>query len=192
MVPKRMLSYVCYAQAFLIGLLLEISAFITWIDWWGVGGGFFAFFLFPLALLGFPLVQHFIFNAEGALFIYFNFLIGSILLLFAGWLADKAEYEEAIEKKKVPIVWWLLPVNLTIIGDFIAGIISQIKYHLGWWEFIIGGIVILAIWDMLEEFLPPWLILLLNMAVIAAFVCIMWRKLKRKSELTELSEKNQI
>ncbi len=180
--PKKVLAYLCIAQAIILGIILTIVSFSTWIEFWGFWGILFNIFLFPIAELAFPFIASHVLGVGNALFYYLHMFIFVFLFWFASWLGDKAELEyENVER--LPSTWlWLPPVLLTVIGGVVSAIISQIKYKMGWWEFILGSIFLLVIYSVLEQTLPTILTVLCEIGILVIFIIAIWRG-KRKSKL---------
>jgi hypothetical protein len=106
----RILSYLCYIASFIAGILLVLLPTIsTWIVVFDstVGGILFSIFLFPIAILGYPimiLVGGLATGLGGTIsvaaaiigYITIAFTVG--LWVLAGWLSEKAD-ENASQKQ---------------------------------------------------------------------------------------------
>jgi len=75
----RALSYVFFITTFGLGTWILICSFSTWIALWGVGGAIFNFFLFPIAILGYPIVQ---WKLTGGVAVFWSYLDIFLVIFF--------------------------------------------------------------------------------------------------------------
>jgi hypothetical protein len=88
----RALSVVFFIAAFGLGIWILICSFSTWIALWGVGGAVFNFFLFPVAILGYPFVQ---WKLTGGVLVFWSYL--DIALVIAFYLLGRFTRERSFE-----------------------------------------------------------------------------------------------
>jgi len=76
-----------------VGLLIWVTvcSFSFWIGIWGGYGALFNIFLFPFALLGYPLVESITSGNWMFMLGYLDIASVYILMTLAGWFGDKAE-----------------------------------------------------------------------------------------------------
>lgn len=76
----------------ILSLIVIIWTFWAWITLWGAGGAIFSVFLFPVAVLGFPLANLLFLSGDWASLLDYLFIAGALAMwMLMHWFNEKHE-----------------------------------------------------------------------------------------------------
>jgi len=86
----KALSVFLYVVSFGIVIWVLICSFSTWIAFWGAGGAVFNVFLFPLAILGYPIVQWTLTDQVSVFWGYLDIVLAIVIFLLGRYVRERS------------------------------------------------------------------------------------------------------